>query len=67
LGIKLHSWTLFWQSKSKRKTGILKKERKNYVLATLPSEVQLKPTFEAPITRSVTKAAKEVIPSISKR
>jgi hypothetical protein len=67
LGIKLHSWTLFWQSKSKRKTEILEKGRKNYVLATLPSAVQLKATFEALITRSVTKAANEVIPSISKR
>jgi len=36
------------------------------MLAALPSAVQLKPTFEALMTQSVTKAATEGISSISK-
>ena len=55
MGIQLHSWTLFWQSKSQSKKGILKKKknRKNfYTLAKLPSAVQLKPTFEALMIQS---------------
>jgi hypothetical protein len=37
------------------------------MFATLSSAVQLKPTFEALMTQSVTKAATEVISSINKR